>query len=63
MKSRDVIKNLTAIPVSGVISGSPYLFESSEKNLETSSIPANAKRNLFKELGIRTFINGCRHLH
>ncbi len=59
MKRRDVIKNLTVLPVSGIISGSPYFFESSEGKLETSSNPAAAKRNLFKELGIRTFINAA----
>jgi L-seryl-tRNA(Ser) seleniumtransferase len=59
MKRRDVIKNLSVLPISGVISGSHYSFESVEGNHETPSIPATAKRNLFKELGIRTFINAA----
>lgn len=56
MKRRDVIKNLSILPVSGVIIGSAFPFESV---LSSPSAPAEAKRDLFKELGIRTFINAA----
>ncbi len=59
MKRRDVIKNLSVLPISGVISGSIYSFDSVKGNHEPPSIPAAAKKDLFKELGIRTFINAA----
>lgn len=52
MKRRDLIKSLTALPlVGGLFSTFPFN--------TTSAAPANvvAKRDLFKELGVRTFIN------
>src|SRR5664279_1860661 len=51
MKRRDVIKGLTLLPLSGGVMGGALLPESvfAEK-------PA-PKRDLFKELGVRTFIN------
>lgn len=53
MKRRDVIRNLSILPVSGAVIGSTFPFK------ETLSVPAapDAKRDLFKELGLRTFIN------
>lgn len=54
MKRRDLIKNLSILPLSGVIIGSTFPFESV---LATPAAPAAPKRDLFKELGVRTFIN------
>jgi L-seryl-tRNA(Ser) seleniumtransferase len=56
MKRRDVIKNLSILPVSGVILGSVVPFGSV---LSAPAAPAPAKRDLFSELGIRTFINAA----
>jgi uncharacterized pyridoxal phosphate-dependent enzyme len=56
MKRRDAIKNLTIWPVAGLAIGSTLPIE------ELVAAPAAAtaaKRNLFKELGIRTFINAA----
>jgi len=54
MKRREVIKNLSIIPVSGVVLGSAIPFETG-----LASFAAAPKRDLFKELGIRTFINAA----
>ncbi len=51
MKRRDVIKNLGLLPLGGGLLGSVLPVET------TSAAPAAAKRDLFKELGVRTFIN------
>lgn len=52
MKRRDLIKNLSLLPVAGA-AGSLIA-------TEAKAAPAPpAKRNLFKELGIRTFINAA----
>jgi uncharacterized pyridoxal phosphate-dependent enzyme len=56
MKRRDVIKNLSILPVSGAIIGSVFPFESVLSSPNTAPAP---KRDLFKELGIRTFINAA----
>ena len=56
MKRRDVIKNLSILPVSGVIIGSAFPFDSV---LASPPSPPAPKRDLFKELGIRTFINAA----
>jgi uncharacterized pyridoxal phosphate-dependent enzyme len=56
MKRRDLIKNLSILPVSGVMIGSTLPFESL---LSSSSASPVAKRDLFKELGLRTFINAA----
>ena len=53
MKRRDVIKNLSILPVSGVVLGSAIPFET------VSAMAAPPKRDIFKELGIRTFINAA----
>ncbi|HNW57047.1 MAG TPA: PLP-dependent transferase [Bacteroidales bacterium] len=57
MKRRDVIKNLSILPAAGVIMGSTIPFESVVASAPVSEAPAAAKPDLFKELGVRTFIN------
>jgi L-seryl-tRNA(Ser) seleniumtransferase len=54
MKRREVIKNLSILPVSGVVLGTAFPFETG-----LASAAAAPKRDLFKELGIRTFINAA----
>lgn len=56
MKRRDAIKNLSVLPVTGAIIGSTIPLESMMAAPPAASAP---KRNLFKELGIRTFINAA----
>lgn len=51
MKRRDVIKGLTVLPVAGVAIGSAFP--------KAPAIAAPAKRDLFRELGLRTFINAA----
>ncbi|MBK9389137.1 MAG: PLP-dependent transferase [Bacteroidetes bacterium] len=53
MKRREVIKNLSILPVSGVVLGSAIPFETA------LAMAAPPKRDIFKELGIRTFINAA----
>lgn len=56
MKRRELIKNLTILPVSGAIIGSVIPFEM----LATPAVSAPpAKRDIFQELGVRTFINAA----
>jgi seryl-tRNA(Sec) selenium transferase len=55
MKRRDALRNLSIWPVAGLAIGSAIPVES----LAASLTPPAAKRNLFKELGIRTFINAA----
>lgn len=53
MKRRDLIKGLTILPLAGgILSG-----ESATAAELPAGVSAAAKRDLFKELGIRTFIN------
>ena len=54
MKRRDAIRNLSVLPIAGAAIGSVLPFESI-----VASTPPAPKRNLFKELGIRTFINAA----
>lgn len=54
MKRRDVIKGLTILPVAGGILGSVMPFDIFTAS---STVTSAAKRDLFKELGVRTFIN------
>ena len=49
MKRRDVIKTISLLPFAGGILGP----------LELKALPPAAKRDLFKELGVRTFINAA----
>jgi uncharacterized pyridoxal phosphate-dependent enzyme len=53
MKRRDLLKNLTLLPVAGV-AGATLVTETA-----LAAPVAGAKRNLFKELGVRTFINAA----
>jgi uncharacterized pyridoxal phosphate-dependent enzyme len=56
MKRREAIRNLSILPVSGVMLGSAIPLESM---LAAPSAPAAAKRDLIKELGLRKFINAA----
>lgn len=53
MKRRQAIKNLSILPVSGVALGSALTLDS------CSSEPVKPQRDVFQELGIRTFINAA----
>lgn len=53
MKRRDLIKSLTALPLVGGVLGSVFPFGSAS----AAPLKVVAKRDLFKELGVRTFIN------
>ena len=53
MKRREVIKSLSVLPVSGAVLGSTAVLGS---GMLSCSEP---KRDIFKELGIRTFINAA----
>jgi len=55
MKRRDAIKGLSVLPVAGAVAGSAIPLDM----LASPAAPSSAKRNLFKELGIRTFINAA----
>lgn len=55
MKRRDAIRSLSIWPVAGLAIGSVLPIES----VIASPAPSAAKRDLFKELGIRTFINAA----
>ena len=54
MKRRQIIKLLSVAPIAGGIIGSNIPFQSAIAS--TAPLPL-VKRNLFKELGLRTFIN------
>jgi L-seryl-tRNA(Ser) seleniumtransferase len=56
MKRRELIKNLSILPLSGAIIGSTIPFESI---VAPPVSPPAPKRDIFKELGIRTFINAA----
>ncbi len=58
MKRRDVIKNLSILPVSGVVLGSAMPL-GSVLGSSVSEPPAAPKRDLIKELGLRKFINAA----
>ena len=54
MKRRDLLKGLTVLPLAGgILSGQ----SASGSILPTGATATAAKRDLFKELGVRTFIN------
>src|SRR4030095_44919 len=53
MKRREVLKNLTVLPLAGGVLGAVAPFETIKAS------PSKKKRNLFKELGVRTFINAA----
>lgn len=52
MKRRDIIKGLSILPFAGGALGTLVPFES-------KALPPGPKRDLFKELGVRTFINAA----
>jgi uncharacterized pyridoxal phosphate-dependent enzyme len=52
MKRRDVVKSLSVLPLGGGVLGALSPFES-------KASPGKAGRDLFKELGVRTFINAA----
>lgn len=54
MKRRDLIRNLTILPVSGAIIGNTFPFDTV---LPTSTTSPASRRDLFQELGLRKFIN------
>lgn len=54
MHRRDLLKGLTILPVAGGVSGSVFATEA----IASEAAPV-AKRDLFKELGLRTFINAA----
>lgn len=56
MKRRDVIKNLSILPVTGAVIGSAISLEPLMAAPVASPPP---KRNLFRELGIKTFVNAA----
>jgi len=56
MKRREVIKSLSVLPVAGVVMGSSFPLEYVTAPPATYVLP---KRDLFKELGLRTFINAA----
>ena len=55
MKRRDALRNLSVWPVAGLAIGTALPLDS----LLAAPAPSSPKRNLFKELGIRTFINAA----
>src|SRR3982750_1872428 len=52
MKRRDILKGLTLLPIGAGIAGSVIPFESKANKPRVT-------RNLYKELGVRTFINAA----
>jgi uncharacterized pyridoxal phosphate-dependent enzyme len=56
MKRRDALRNISIWPIAGLAIGSALPLESI---LASPVTPPAAKRDLFKELGIRTFINAA----
>ena len=52
MKRRDILKGLSVLPFAGGALGTLAPFESKAN-------PPGVKRDLFKELGVRTFINAA----
>lgn len=52
MKRRELIKYLSVAPLAGSVIGASLPFQTL-----TAASPVNGKRNLFKELGLKTFIN------
>jgi uncharacterized pyridoxal phosphate-dependent enzyme len=59
MKRRDAIKNLSILPMSGVVLGSVIPFDSVLSAPSGSKAKDAPKRDLIKELGLRKFINAA----
>src|SRR5688572_2846901 len=53
MKRRDILKGLSILPFAGGVAGSIIPFDS------VKASPKSRKRDLYKELGVRTFINAA----
>ncbi len=53
MNRRDILKNFTLLPLAGGLAGSMFPFQT------TIASPISKGRDLFKELGVRTFINAA----
>ena len=53
MKRRDILKGISILPFAGGIAGSVLPLET------VRASPGNRKRDLYKELGVRTFINAA----
>jgi len=53
MKRRDILKGITILPFAGGIAGSVIPFDT------VKASPKSRKRDLYKELGVRTFINAA----
>ena len=53
MKRRDILKGISLLPVAGVAAGSILPFET------VNAKPKSRKRDIYKELGVRTFINAA----
>lgn len=53
MKRRDILKGLSILPFAGGVAGSVIPFDSVQAS------PKSPKRDIYKELGIRTFINAA----
>ena len=56
MKRREVIKSISVLPVAGAIIGSPFPLD---YKISAPSISSAPRRDLFKELGLRKFINAA----
>lgn len=54
MKRRDLIKYLSVVPLAGAAIGTGVPFQAA-----AAAAPAKAKRDVIKELGLRTFINAA----
>ena len=54
---RRLLKNLSALPFLGGLAGAGLITGTQAKAMSTAAAPLT--RNLFKELGIRTFINAA----
>lgn len=53
MKRRDILKGISILPIAGGVAGSILPFET------VKATPKSRKRNIYKELGVRTFINAA----
>ena len=53
MKRRDILKGISILPLAGGLAGSIIPFET------VRATPKSRKRNIYKELGVRTFINAA----
>ena len=54
MQRRKLLKFFSLFPLAGGVSAIPF-----QRTLASPAVPPSVKRNLFKELGVRTFINAA----